>query len=159
VGGSNLADETSEVAVHRVNLVSSIIKEFVVEARLTSKFFDRALKFWQSKMGLTLVNADDSSIQDRDQNDIHRASFIMEGGSIWSRTLSKYRKMVAVNFYSLKDYIYVNVRIDLPGAYRLNARDIDQAIDIIDRFKTELKDSVPGNEVVEGVVAKEAALN
>jgi len=61
MGGLDLADE-SEVAIHRVNLVSSIIKEFVVEVKLTMTFFERAVKFWQNQMGLSLVNADNSSL-------------------------------------------------------------------------------------------------
>jgi len=80
----------------------------------------------------------------------------MEGGSVWSRSLSKYRKIVSVNLCGLKNYSYVNVRIDLPGAYRLNAGDIDQAVEIVDRFKMELlKKSTDKAEIAEGVVAKE----
>lgn len=151
-----MANDPSEVAIHRVNLVSSIIKEFVVEVRLTMTFFERALKFWQSQMELSLVSRDNSQLLSERHRDVYTASCVMEGGSVWSRSLSKYRKMVTVNFCGLKNYSYVNVRIDLPGAYRLNASDIDQAVEIIDRFRAELMNEESAETVDEGVVAKEA---
>jgi hypothetical protein len=130
-----------DITIHRVNLASSIAKEFVVNSKLDNRLFDASVEFWRNEADLAPVSLDKPSDQKPTGDGVTTARFVMEGGSIWSRNFNKYRKIVNVNLCGLKDYTYANVRVDLPGAYRLNPEDIKQAIDIIDSFRKHLNNS------------------
>ena len=140
-----------DITIQRVNLASSITKEFVLSIRLDDRLFDASVDFWKNEMGLSPVSLDRSSDGKRTDNDVKTARLVMEGGTVWSLAFKKYRKIVSVNLCSLRNYTYANVRIDLPGAYRLNSEDINQAIDVVDSFRAYLLSSMDDGSDKEAV--------
>ncbi len=77
-----------------------------------------------------------------ESNGVKTANFVMEGGTVWALSLRKYRKIVSVNLCGLRNFTYANIRIDLPGAYRLNHEDIKESIQIIDDFRNTLESKI-----------------
>jgi len=120
--------------IQRVNLASSITKEFVIKNRLDKQLFDSAVDFWQNNMELIPITKDSPYKHDSGGSDVVMARFIMEGGTIWALNFLKYRKIVSVNLCGLQNFTYVTVRIDLPGAFRLSNEDIKQSVETIDAF-------------------------
>ncbi|MFQ6135083.1 MAG: hypothetical protein ACE5KU_04640 [Nitrososphaerales archaeon] len=141
-----------DITIQRVNLASSITKEFVVNTKLDDRLFDTSVEFWRKEVNLVPVSLDRSSDKKGADDSVKTARFVMEGGTVWSLAFKKYRKIVSVNLCGLRNYTYANVRIDLPGAYRLSPEDIKQAIETIDSFRTCLTHSARDDgeeEVVE----------
>lgn len=137
-----MTKKKQDAMIQRVNLASSITKEFVIKNRLNQKLFDLSVDFWQNKMDLIPITQDSPHKQDSVNSDVIMARFIMEGGTIWALNFLKYRKIVSVNLCGLQDFTYVTVRIDLPGAFRLNNDDIKQSVETIDAFLAEISSSV-----------------
>lgn len=129
-----MTKKKQDAMIQRVNLASSITKEFVIKNRLNQDLFDSAVDFWSNNMELIPITLENPKKLDNEDSDVIMARFIMEGGTIWALNFLKYRKIVSVNLCGLQNYTYVTVRIDLPGAFRLNNEDIKQSVETIDAF-------------------------
>jgi len=134
-----LTKTEQDATIQRVNLASSITKEFVLKSELDDSLFDSALEYWKSSMDLLPITIEKPGQKKGETNGVKTANFVMEGGTVWALSLKKYRKIVTVNLCGLRNFTYTNIRIDLPGAYRLNHEDIKQSIQIIDDFRTRLE--------------------
>lgn len=133
-----MTNKQKDAMIQRVNLASSITKEFVIKNRLDKKLFESAVDFWQNKMELIPITKDRPYKHDTEGSDVVMARFIMEGGTIWALNFLKYRKIVSVNMCGLQNFTYVTVRIDLPGAFRLSNEDIKQSVETIDAFLVKM---------------------
>lgn len=131
-----------DVTIQRVNLASSITKEFVLNSKLDYSLFDSSLEFWRNSIELLPVTIEKPTQKKGEANEVITASFVMEGGTVWALSLRKYRKIVSVNLCGLRNFTYANIRIDLPGAYRLNHKDIKESIQIIDDFRNTLESKI-----------------
>lgn len=147
-----MTKKKQDAMIQRVNLASSITKEFVVKNRLTQNLFDTAVEFWRDDIELNSIMIENPKKQD-DDSDVILSRFIMEGGSIWALNFLKYRKIVSVNLCGLQNFTYVTVRIDLPGAFRLNNDDIKQSVGVIDAFLVKISSSAEVTES-EDIISK-----
>ena len=129
---------TQNINDQRVNIGSSITQEFVVSTALNDTLVDSSVKFWRQKLGLVPVTLERTSDKTCTCESVRTARLVMEGGTFWSVNFEKYRKIVQVNMRGLRNHTYAQVRIDLPGAYRLSSKEIEQAVETINLFQTHL---------------------
>jgi len=123
----------------RVNFTTSINETFTVKRKLDDELLKSAMAFWRDH-GLT-VDDPKETINNSEPEGGASVVFKAHGGSLWSRTFQKYRKIVTVNLMSVLEYTHVSIRIDLPGAYALSADDIRQATETIEALKEQLEPS------------------
>ncbi len=148
-----MTKKEQDATIQRVNLASSISKEFVLNSKLDHSLFDYSLEFWKKSMELLPITIERPGQKKGETNGVKTANFVMEGGTVWALSLKKYRKIVSVNLCGLRNFTYANVRIDLPGAYRLNHEDIKQSVQMIDDFRIKLE-SIIGQSKESDVMLK-----
>lgn len=128
-----------ERSVSRVNLSSSMTDSFVVKAVITEKEFKKSLDFWQEmELKPTKVTALKAT-EAADKEEMYTGNYTVQGGTIWTRSVEKYRKIASVHFIGFKRFTYVQVRIDLPGAYNMSGEDIEKTAKIIGQFQEHLE--------------------
>ena len=126
-----------QVALKRVHLSTILTSSFTVKTKLSPKFLEAVGNFWRNRGINTLqINSDDLSAGDGQplHADIHG-----QGGSLWSIFFEKYRKKVDISLTGLSGMTYVELKIELPGAFAVSSDDIRKAHETVESFEKYLQ--------------------
>lgn len=128
-------DESSNKSERQIYFGSTVSETFVVDKMLSGELIEKAMCFWRER-GLSIKNAiSPSEFTTEEKPSV--ASFVAEGGTIWTASFEAYKKTINVCFTGTQDQTQVFVHIVLPGGL-MSSQDREKAADLILSFHEAL---------------------
>ena len=128
-------DESRNRSERQIYFGSTVSETFIVKKMLSSEFLEKAMRFWREK-GLSIKNVvlpTEFTTKERPS----LASFVAEGGTIWTTSFDSYKKTINVYFTGTQDQTQVFVHMILPGGL-MSSQDREKAADLILSFHDAL---------------------
>lgn len=115
---------------------SVVSENFQLPCRLDEKLIERAARFWKN-LGLV-----EKSVSFKEEEGSKIASFKAEGGSIWTTSFDKYKKVVRVLMVGVGEGTQVCIHLEFPGGY-LSSADRRRVLQLFSSFQEYLRKVEP----------------
>ena len=128
-------DESYNKSERQIYFGSTVSETFIVNKMLSRKLIEKAMCFWREK-GFSIKNAilpTEFTTEERPS----LASFVAEGGTIWTTSFESYKKTVNACFTGTREQTQVFVHMVLPGGL-MSSQDREKAADLILSFHEAL---------------------
>jgi len=114
---------------------STVSETFIVKKMLSSDLIEKGMCFWREK-GLSIKNAiSPAKFTTKERPSL--ASFVAEGGTIWTTSFESYKKTINVYFTGTQEQTQVFVHMVMPGGL-MSSQDREKAADLILSFHEAL---------------------
>jgi len=128
-------DESCNKSERQISFGSTVSETFIVGKMLSRELIEKAMCFWQEK-GFSIKNAIlPTEFTTKERSSL--ASFVAEGGTIWTTSFESYKKTVNACFTGTQEQTQVFVHMVLPGGL-MSSQDREKAADLILSFHEAL---------------------
>jgi len=131
-----LNDSSTETRSRHIRFSSTVVETFALRKVLSEKLVKAAQQFWRSED--MVIKFIDMPTFLPGESGPAKASFVAEGGTIWTTNFESYKKTVMVNLSRNEHQTEVLVQIVLPGGL-MSLQDREQAANLIDSFYQALE--------------------
>ena len=115
----------------QISFGSTVSETFVIDKMLSNELVEKAMCFWREK-GLSIKNAIlPAEFTTKERPSL--ASFVAEGGTIWTTSFDAYKKTINVCFTGTQEQTQIFVHIVMPGGL-MSSQDREKAADLILSF-------------------------
>jgi len=128
-------NESCNKSERQIYFGSTVSETFIVNKMLSTELIEKAMCFWRER-GLSIKNAI-SPTEFTTKEGPSLASFVAEGGSIWTTSFEQYKKTINVCFTGSQEQTQVFVHMVLPGGL-MSSQDREKAADLILSFHEAL---------------------
>ncbi len=128
-------DQDRNKSERQIYFGSTVSETFVVNKVLSSELVEKAMCFWRNR-GFSIKNAV-LPAEFTTEEKPSLASFVAEGGTIWTTSFEAYKKTINVHFTGTQDQIQIFVHMVMPGGL-MSSQDREKAADLILSFNEAL---------------------
>ena len=130
-----MRNESPNKLERQIYFGSTVSETFIVKKMLSTGLIEKAMCFWREK-DLSIKNAIlPAKFTTRERPSL--ASFVAEGGTIWTTSFESYKKTINVYFTGTQEQTQVFVHLVVPGGL-MSSQDREKAADLILSFHEAL---------------------